>query len=100
MKMPFMDGFCPQCDSPVKVQDVHGRFSALRMNHAQGDMYFEKDGQKLRARTLICKTCIKNPNLQVLFDAITDAGSQATTEEYRNLLKVFGPPVRIVECVR
>lgn len=100
MKMPYRDGFCPQCDEAIKIKDMHGRFSVLKSNHSQADMYFERNGSKLRARTLICKKCIQSPDLQVIFDAITNSGSQATTEEYRNMFKEFGPPVRIVECIR
>lgn len=97
-KMPYMDGSCPQCDSQIKIRDSKGMWTTLKANHTQADLYFERDGKTLRTRTLLCKGCVKNPDMQKIFNALVAKGSQATTlPKYIAMLKAFGPPVKAVE---
>lgn len=95
--IPYKVGFCPQCGEQIQVQDCSGRWSTMKPNFRQAELYFENGH---RVRTIICSECLKVPDLKALFDSITHPGSTAASRDVLDTLMTYGQPIGIVEVKR
>lgn len=92
--MAYHHAFCVQCGSQIVVQNDLGVWNCFKRNFAQADLTF-KDGHK--ARTVICKECVKSPNAEKIMAEILAPGSTAATPDVLESLKKRGIPVTVTE---
>jgi hypothetical protein len=90
--MAYRVGFCPQCDEQVMVQDTNGLWNSFKPSYRQAYLVFE-DGHRLK--TVLCVTCLYQPDTQKIFEALTDPESMASTPEGIAEWKARGNPVKM-----
>lgn len=95
--MAYKVGFCPCCDHQIMVQDTNGRWNSFRPNFRQADLIFST-GQKVR--TILCKGCLDETDLQKFVDSILHKDSEACDEGVKNLIQSLGTPVRMELAVK
>ena len=91
----YKAGQCPLCDTQIQVRGFDGRWNSNKTNYAQADLVFE-DGH--RCRTMICKDCLKAPDIQKLFEIIVHPNSEASSRATLEALKKHGKPIKIQEA--